>query len=106
MSLHCSAVFTKKKKVCLFWSTHGKDHGVVDAVDNREVVGEAKVYLYGVGQGKQIEGWQLAVPTMRLGESCRVDISAGYAYGAEGLPVWSIPPNRDLTYYIECLEIT
>jgi hypothetical protein len=90
MSLHCSATFVKKKKLGVFWSTRGTEHSVAGAMDWREAPGKAKAYLYGAGQGKQIEGWALAVPTMRLGEECKLEISGGYAYGAEGLTAWKI----------------
>lgn len=115
MTLHCTAYFTRKKVVKQqFWTTRGITIGADLALGGESasvrvpavlVTEESKPYLYRVGEGKQIEGWVLAVPTMRLHERAVVEISANYAYGSEGLAVWKIPPNADLTYELELLAI-
>lgn len=86
LTLHCSA-YVKKRK---FWCTRD----------------EGKPYLYRIGTWKQIEGWNLSVPTMKVGEKARVKISSNYAYGSEGLVQWNIPPHANLIYEIELLEIS
>lgn len=60
-------------------------------------------FKFTVGQGT-IEGFYKGVLGMRLGEVRRVKIPSDLGYGAlEGNP--SIPPNSDLIFDIELLEI-
>eukprot|EP01052_Picozoa_sp_SAG31_P019123 SAG31_NODE_1383_length_8578_cov_3.660573_8_plen_57_part_00 len=40
---------------------------------------------------------------MKLGEVARLDVSADFAYGAEGMGD-AIPPDKDLTFEVELLQ--
>jgi peptidylprolyl isomerase len=51
-----------------------------------------------------IEGWNLAVVTMRQGEKAKVTIAPEYAYGAKGSPP-SIPAHATLIFEMELVEI-
>jgi len=53
-----------------------------------------------VGEGKNIEGWELAIPTMRVGERCTLWVASEYGYGELGCPP-RIPQNADLVFDIE-----
>jgi|GEM_PF-5735199 len=50
-----------------------------------------------------IKGWQIAIPKMQVGETCRIVIPPELAYGEKGVP--SIGPNATLVFRIELLEI-
>jgi len=60
-------------------------------------------YTFTVGQSKVIKGWTEGVPGMRLGEKAVLEITSDYAYGEREKP--GIPPNSDLTFEIEILNI-
>ena len=51
-----------------------------------------------------IEGWQKGVPGMKVGGTRRLLIPAAQAYGSSS-PSPSIPPNSDLVFDIELVEI-
>jgi FKBP-type peptidyl-prolyl cis-trans isomerase len=51
-----------------------------------------------------IAGWQLGVPGMKVGGVRRLVIPAAQAYGTQS-PSPNIPPNSDLVFDIELVEI-
>lgn len=53
--------------------------------------------------GSVIQGWVDGVPGMRVGEVRRIFIPSNLAYGEQGTE--SIPPNSDLIFDVELLEI-
>eukprot|EP00128_Syssomonas_multiformis_P011652 Colp12_sorted_trinity150504_noHs@33557 len=57
-----------------------------------------------LGGGNMIKGWELALPTMRVGDLAELTIKPEYAYGEAGL-LPNIPPNSTLTFDIELLDI-
>jgi len=57
-----------------------------------------------IGVGRLIKGWDEGIPTMSLGESAILSIHPEYGYGARGAGA-SIPPNSDLIFEVELLEI-
>ncbi|OUM62071.1 hypothetical protein PIROE2DRAFT_11721, partial [Piromyces sp. E2] len=57
-----------------------------------------------IGVGRLIKGWDEGIPTMSLGESAILSITPEYGYGARGAGA-SIPPNADLIFEVELLEI-
>ncbi|KAF3913092.1 hypothetical protein AA313_de0200728 [Arthrobotrys entomopaga] len=58
-----------------------------------------------IGVGRVIKGWDEAVPLMSVGEKAMLTISSDYAYGERGFPNL-IPPNADLIFEVELLNIT
>eukprot|EP00933_Yihiella_yeosuensis_P017110 TRINITY_DN14388_c0_g1_i6.p1 TRINITY_DN14388_c0_g1~~TRINITY_DN14388_c0_g1_i6.p1 ORF type:complete len:157 (+),score=31.11 TRINITY_DN14388_c0_g1_i6:94-564(+) len=72
-----------------FWST--KDPG-------------QQPFTYNSGGGV-ITGWDKGALGMKLGETRRLHIPADEGYGASGFPAWGIPPNGDLVFELECLDI-
>ncbi|XP_026189750.1 uncharacterized protein LOC34619082 [Cyclospora cayetanensis] len=73
-----------------FWST--KDPG-------------QQPFTWQAGLGQVIAGWDQGVLGMHLGEARMIYIPAKMGYGASGFPAWGIPPNADLQFEIECLQI-
>jgi FKBP-type peptidyl-prolyl cis-trans isomerase FkpA len=63
-----------------------------------------------VGAGRVIQGWNQGIPTngefagMRVGEQRRLLIPAQLGYGARGAGA-SIPPNTNLIFDVELIEI-
>ena len=57
-----------------------------------------------LGIGSVIRGWDEGVALMKLGERATLEITADFAYGAEGAPP-AIPPNADLVFDVELLKI-
>ena len=55
-----------------------------------------------LGRGGVIRGLDLALRTMRAGESCRVWMAGSYGYGPKGVK-GEIPPNAPLLMDIEVL---
>lgn len=56
------------------------------------------------GLDQVIQGWQQGVPGMSVGGTRRLLIPAAMAYGSQS-PSKNIPPNSDLVFDIELLEI-
>ena len=57
-----------------------------------------------VGLGNVIDGWDLGLLSMGLGEKCDLFIKAKYAFGDEGRPP-KIPGKADVIFNVELLEI-
>lgn len=93
LTLRCRAWYIRrgKSKRVEFWDTQESS--------------PSTGYIYQVGLGKQIEGWVLGVPTMKVGEEAVLFMSAGYGYGMEGLKAWNVPGNADLMYQIRLVSI-
>ncbi|KNC85634.1 hypothetical protein SARC_02207 [Sphaeroforma arctica JP610] len=56
-----------------------------------------------VGEGKVIQGWELGVPTMKLGEKALFTLQPEYAYG-DTSPSENIPINSVVKFEIELFE--
>ncbi|KAJ8906906.1 hypothetical protein NDN08_003390 [Rhodosorus marinus] len=61
-------------------------------------------FEFEIGAGKVIRGWDAALPTMRLGEKCTLEVQPSYAYGRRGVPP-VIPPNAALQFEVEVIEV-
>ena len=53
--------------------------------------------------GRVIKGWDIAVATMRRGETCELTCSSEYAYGTKGYPP-HIHPDATLVFEIQLLS--
>ena len=61
-------------------------------------------FSFTLGQGRVIKGWDLGVPGMQVGGLRKLSIPAEEGYGARGAGN-VIPPNADLVFEVELLEI-
>ncbi len=60
-------------------------------------------FSFTVGSKQVIEGWEVAVKTMKRGEISKFTISPELAYGERGSPP-KIPPNATLIFEIELFD--
>jgi len=60
-------------------------------------------YVFQVGAGRVIAGWDQGVPGMKVGGKRRLTIPPDLAYGSRGQGV--IPPNTTLLFDIDLLSI-
>lgn len=63
-----------------------------------------KPFSFIVGEGKVISGWEIGIKSMRMGEKAKFFITSKYGYKKKGIPP-IIPPNADLFFEIEILDI-
>lgn len=63
-----------------------------------------KPFQFKIGRGEVIQGWDEGVIKMSLGEKARLNISSDYGYGRDGAGD-VIPPNADLVFEVELLQI-
>lgn len=55
------------------------------------------VFILCLRSGKAIKGWDLCLPTMHVGEKCRLWVESDYAYGGKGSKP-DIPPHATLVF--------
>jgi len=96
-------------QVCsILYECHLENGTLVDSWKNYERMEEINTDENGmrvvVGMGNIIEGWDMGLLTMRLGEKCDLVIKSKYAYGKEGRPP-KIPPNATVVFTIELTMI-
>ena len=60
-------------------------------------------FEFKLGENRVIQGWEIGVAGMKVGEVMQLYIPAEYAYGATGQG--PIPPNTPLVFNIELLAI-
>ncbi len=65
--------------------------------------GRGKPFQCVIGTGRVIKGWDLGLMGMRVGGKRRLWVPAHLAYGER--QVGKIPPNSDLSFEIELLEV-
>jgi peptidylprolyl isomerase len=61
-------------------------------------------FIFTLGAGQVIPGWDKGIVGMKVGEKKTLTISPADAYGAAGVP-GTIPPNSTLTFDVELLGI-
>lgn len=61
-------------------------------------------FQFTIGIGQVIKGWDTGVMQMSLGEKAMLRITSDFGYGARGAG-GVIPPNADLNFEVELLQI-
>ena len=65
---------------------------------------KGRPFRFTIGIGQVIRGWDEGVMQMSLGEKAILRITSDYGYGTRGAGD-VIPPNADLVFVVEVLEI-
>jgi hypothetical protein len=65
----------------------------------------ASPFTFEVGKRRVIEGWDIALSSMTIGEKSRFTISGNFGYGVEGFNEYGIGPYATLVYDILLLKI-
>lgn len=58
-----------------------------------------------IGNGEVIKGWEEGVTGMRVRGKRQLRIPPALGYGAEGTPDGSIPPNANLIFDVQLLQV-
>ena len=61
-------------------------------------------FVFVLGAGQVIAGWDQGVATMRIGDKVKLTLPPEFAYGRAGYP-GAIPPNSTLVFEVELLAI-
>jgi len=95
------ATFPKKgdKLVMHYKGTLAADGSKFDSSYDR-----GKPFSFHIGKGEVIKGWDEGVMKMSLGEKAVLNISSDFGYGEQGAAD-VIPPNADLKFEVELLQI-
>jgi FKBP-type peptidyl-prolyl cis-trans isomerase len=84
------------------WLNNGAD-GLGAKFDSS--VDRGQPFVFPVGVGYVIKGWDEGVAQMKVGQKIRLYVPAALGYGARGAGA-AIPPNADLIFDVEFLAIS
>jgi FKBP-type peptidyl-prolyl cis-trans isomerase len=60
--------------------------------------------IFSIGTGQMTQGWEEAIPGMKVGETRKLTVPPAAAYGASGRPP-KIPPNATLIFEVELVAV-
>lgn len=66
-------------------------------------VDRGATFKFKIGAGQVIQGWDLGVMDMKIGQKRRLVLPPELGYGARGMP-GAIPPNATLVFDVELFE--
>ena len=86
--------------------SHSPDTGtlVADGSKFDSSVDKGRPFVFKIGLGMVIKGWDEGVMKMSLGEKSVLTMTSDYGYGTRGAG-GVIPPNADLRFEVELLAI-
>jgi FKBP-type peptidyl-prolyl cis-trans isomerase len=93
------ATATAGKTVVVHYSGYLKDGSKFDSSLDR-----GQPFSFPLGGGRVIKGWDEGVAGMKVGGKRRLIIPANLGYGPNGYPP-VIPPNAELTFDVELLDV-
>lgn len=79
------------------WLKNGK------VFDSSKTKGEP--FSFSLGMGQVIKAWDEGVSTMKIGGKRILIAPPSLAYGEDGTPGGPIPPNAELTFEVELLDV-
>lgn len=65
----------------------------------------ANPYSFTLGAGSVIKGWDEGIVGMKVGGKRKLEVPARLAYGSSSPPGSTIPPNSDLYFDVELLDV-
>ena len=88
------------QKVSVHYKGYFKDGVVFDQSKKKK---KSKPFVFRLGIGEVIKGWDVGVASMKKGEKATFYIKSEYAYGSSGAGD-DIPPNTDLYFDVELIN--
>ncbi|KAI9356849.1 hypothetical protein BD770DRAFT_322629 [Pilaira anomala] len=88
----------KNNSVCVHYESFLKDTNTkFDSTRDRKAE-----FTFNLNSGKVVEAWELAIPTMKVGEKAEIFCTSDYGYGDEGR-THIVPPKANLRFEVELL---
>ena len=88
------------QKVSVHYKGYFQDGKVFDQSRGKK---RKKPFVFKLGVGQVIKGWDVGVASMKKGEKATFFIKSDYAYGSDGAGE-DIPPNTDLYFDVELIN--
>jgi peptidylprolyl isomerase len=66
---------------------------------------DGRPFSFTLGIGQVIVGWDDGMKGMKRGEKARLTVTSNFAYGKKGFGAWGIPPDADLIFDVEVLDL-
>ena len=77
---------------------------IVDRSEDHVAKNNGEPIKFAVGMGNVVEGWDMALMTMCLGEKADIFLTSKYAFGEEGRKPM-IQPNANVIFNVELVQI-